>query len=185
MVLILAGVFFVSLLGIAVPNFIRARNFKASNACVSNLRMIDGAKEQWALEHHKATNDPVSWADVQPYMGRGPEGEIPICPEGGIYVLNRIGVTPRCSIGGPGHSLDYDFSTENAFYEVYGVVILLLGALSGIGLIGTIFVTDPVSFCRRCKSGIVNRKGVTWISLGLLLALILALALYRKTHNAS
>jgi competence protein ComGC len=93
------------LLAIAVPNFIRARNTKASNACVNNLRIIQGAKEQWALEHHKTTNDTPTLEDLKPYMGRGEEGEIPVCPDGGIYSPGRVGEPPKCSIGGLGHSL--------------------------------------------------------------------------------
>ena len=90
---------------IVLPNFIRARSTSAQNACMNNLRQIDGAKQQWALEYSKTTNDVPSWAEVQPYLGRGTQGEIPKCPAGGTYILGRVGEFPRCSIGGPGHSL--------------------------------------------------------------------------------
>ena len=92
-------------LAIVVPNFIRARNTKASNACVNNLRIIQGAKEQWALENHKTTNDTPTLEDLRPYMGRGVAGEIPVCPDGGIYRPGRVGEPPKCSIGGDGHVL--------------------------------------------------------------------------------
>ena len=49
-----------------VPAFIRARNTSASNACVMHLRQIAGAKEQWAVENHKTTNDTPSWDDIKP-----------------------------------------------------------------------------------------------------------------------
>jgi hypothetical protein len=91
-------------LGIVGYNFVRARSTKATNACINNLRQVDGAKQQWMLEHDR-TNGPVSWKDVQPYLGRGPEGEIPKCPDGGTYMLGRVGEKPRCSIGGRGHNL--------------------------------------------------------------------------------
>jgi hypothetical protein len=94
-------------LAIVVPNFIRARNTKASNACVSNLRIIQSAKEQWALEQHKTTNDAPTLQDIQPYMGRGAAGEIPVCPDGGTYTPGRVGEPPRCSIGGGGHVLPW------------------------------------------------------------------------------
>ena len=41
------------LAAIAVPNFVRAREAAQSNACVLNLRNIDGAKRTWALESRK------------------------------------------------------------------------------------------------------------------------------------
>lgn len=95
----------IAFLAVTIPNFIRARSTSASNPCVNNLRLIDGAKQQWALENGKTTNDTPTWADIQPYLGRGPQGEIPKCPQGGTYILGRVGEPPRCSIGGPKHSL--------------------------------------------------------------------------------
>jgi len=88
------------LLAIAVPNFIRARTTKATNPRVNNLRIIQGAKEQWAMEQHKTTNDTPTLQDLQPYMGHGVEGEIPVCPEGGTYTAGRVGEPAKCSIGG-------------------------------------------------------------------------------------
>ena len=38
------------LAAIAIPNFIRARTTSQTNTCIDNLRMIDAAKQQWALE---------------------------------------------------------------------------------------------------------------------------------------
>ncbi len=83
-----------------VLTFIRARSGPATNACMNNLRQFDGAKQQWALENHKTTNDIPSWQDMRPYLGRGTNGELPTCPQGGVYILGRIGEPPRCSIDG-------------------------------------------------------------------------------------
>ncbi len=38
------------LAAIAIPNFLRARSTSQQNACINNLRQIDGAIQQWALE---------------------------------------------------------------------------------------------------------------------------------------
>ena len=38
------------LAAIAIPNFIKARTTSQMNACINNLRQIDGAEQQWALE---------------------------------------------------------------------------------------------------------------------------------------
>ena len=38
------------LAAIAIPNFVKARNTAQATGCINNLRMIDGAKQTWALE---------------------------------------------------------------------------------------------------------------------------------------
>ncbi len=92
-------------LAIGIANFIRARSTSASNACVNNLRIIDAAKQQWALERGKTVRDIPTWDDVRPYLGRSWSNTIPVCPEGGTYTLGRVGIPPACSIGGPEHSI--------------------------------------------------------------------------------
>src|ERR1700712_4952175 len=68
------------LAAIAIPNFVRARTTSQQNACINNLRQIDGAKQQWALENKAAaTASPVD-TDIQPYLGRGGAGTVPTCP---------------------------------------------------------------------------------------------------------
>src|SRR5437870_11102819 len=42
------------LAAIAIPNFIKARTTSQMNACINNLRQIDGAEQQWALETKQA-----------------------------------------------------------------------------------------------------------------------------------
>src|SRR5437867_5066684 len=83
-----------------LPAFIRARTTSASNACVNNLRQLDGAKEQWKLENHKTTNDVCTWQDLLPYLIQEP-----VCPQGGAYILGRAGEPPRCSLGGLSHTM--------------------------------------------------------------------------------
>jgi hypothetical protein len=89
---------------VVVP-FIRARNTPASGACINNLRQLDGAKQQWALEKGMSTNDVPSWNDLLPYLGPGDSASKPCCPEGGAYILRRVGELPTCSIGGGSHSI--------------------------------------------------------------------------------
>ena len=44
------------LLAIAVPNFIKARETSRAKSCVANLKEIESAKEQWAMDTKAATN---------------------------------------------------------------------------------------------------------------------------------
>ncbi len=70
------------------------------DACINNLRQIDGAKNEWALEKGKANGTPVTAADIAPYLQGG---ALPKCPGGGTYTIGKIGEKPTCSI--PGHVL--------------------------------------------------------------------------------
>jgi hypothetical protein len=91
------------LAAIAIPNFVRARTTSQVNACINNLRMIDGAKQQWALENHKQNSDTPTVQDLTPYIGFGPAGQFPTCPEGGTYIIGTVAEKPRCTT--PGHVL--------------------------------------------------------------------------------
>ena len=87
-------------LPIAIPNFIKARKTAQMNACVNNLRLIDSAKQAWALERGKdATATPMQ-NDIQPYLGRGPGNPWPLCPAGGTYEIKSIGEPPACTVEG-------------------------------------------------------------------------------------
>src|SRR5205823_14942467 len=79
---------------------INARMQGQANACINNLRQIDGAKQQWALANGKLSVSPVNPADILPYL-RG--NVMPPCPAGGIYTINMVGLPPTCSV--PGHVL--------------------------------------------------------------------------------
>ena len=87
------------LAAIAIPNFVRARTTSQKNACINNLRQIDGAKQQWALENHKTSTDtaPTS-ASLTPYLGRGTTGNWPKCPANGSYTVAGISAPPTCSL---------------------------------------------------------------------------------------
>ena len=88
------------------------RSTPPDRACINNLRLIDGAIQEWALEHNK-TNGPVTWNDVLPYLGReGTNTPLPHCPSGGTYTLHNIEDPPTCSIRG--HALPADTNSAKA-----------------------------------------------------------------------
>jgi len=70
------------------------------NACINNLRQIDAAKQQWALEKNKTDEAVPAAQDLLPYL-KG--GVFPSCPDGGYYSINAVGMLPTCSL--PGHVL--------------------------------------------------------------------------------
>ena len=85
---------------IAIPNFVKARTVSRQNACINNLRQIDAAKQQWALEKSKSTTDVPTEDDIKVYLVHS---QLPHCPAGGTYTLNAVGQPPECSI--PDHRL--------------------------------------------------------------------------------
>src|SRR5688572_24607706 len=65
----LSGV--VVLVGAAVlaPCMVGAKPTAEKNACINNLRMLDGAKDQWSLENRAVVN----LSDVQVYLKAEPK----------------------------------------------------------------------------------------------------------------
>ena len=59
------------LAAIAVPNFLRARKRSQATRILEDLRMIDAAIDQYAIENNKKEGDSVSWAGVQGYLKTG------------------------------------------------------------------------------------------------------------------
>jgi len=85
------------LAAIAIPNFVKARQNAQANTCIANLKQIDGAKEQWALEQKKNLNDTVAVSDI---VGTAAYiKNTPACPAGGTYNYGNIGVVPTCDKG--------------------------------------------------------------------------------------
>jgi len=75
--------------------------------CICELEQIAGAKQAWAIQYNKTTNDIPTLADLQPiiFPGRKDEPLVFRCPKGGTYTVGRVGEAPRCSIGGSSHTL--------------------------------------------------------------------------------
>src|ERR1041384_807887 len=89
------------LAAIAIPNFVRARTTSQMNACINNLRQIDGAGQQWALETKQNTNATPNFTDVSPYLKSAV-----VCPAGGStatfassYQLNSVSRSEERRVG--------------------------------------------------------------------------------------
>jgi general secretion pathway protein G len=86
------------LAAIAIPNFIKARATSQQNACINNLRQIDAAINEWALETGQTTGNPVaSVATVSAYIKLNASSSVPGCPAGGTYSTFNIGDNPQVS----------------------------------------------------------------------------------------
>jgi len=56
------------LAALAVPNFLRARKRSQATIVLEDLRVMDSALDQYAIETNKATGASVSWTDIQSYL---------------------------------------------------------------------------------------------------------------------
>jgi prepilin-type N-terminal cleavage/methylation domain-containing protein len=96
------------LLAIAVPNFIKARETSRAKACVANLKQIESAKEQWAMDNKKTNTDTPAATDL--YGAGKYVKNPPACPSGGTYTEGDMATRPLCSIGTNG---DADASNDH------------------------------------------------------------------------
>jgi prepilin-type N-terminal cleavage/methylation domain-containing protein len=99
------------LAAIAIPNFIKARTTSQMNACINNLRQVDGAIQQWALEQKKDTAATVTFPDISAYLKNSV-----ICPSGGTafsdsYTITTVAAKPVCKKVPSTHLLPLDTSS--------------------------------------------------------------------------
>src|SRR5208283_4632345 len=86
------------LAAIAIPNFVKARATAQQNACINNLKQIDGAISTWALETGQSTGATVSGVSVvSAYIKLNSNNLVPGCPAGGTYATTTVGANPQVS----------------------------------------------------------------------------------------
>ena len=59
------------LAAIAVPGFLRARKRSQATRILNDLRMIDSAVDQYAIETNRSTGNPVAVTDWTNYLKKG------------------------------------------------------------------------------------------------------------------
>ncbi|VGO15950.1 Fimbrial protein [Pontiella desulfatans] len=77
------------LAAIGIPSFAKARDNSRTKACVNNLRIIDAAKEQCAMEEDNSIDNAAQYIKGLAY---------PTCPtDGAAYTTGLLGVDPACA----------------------------------------------------------------------------------------
>ena len=84
------------LAAIAIPNFVKARKTSQANACINNMRQIQGAKATWALEMKQPGTATPADSDIY-----GTDKYIkvkPTCPTNpaNAYVPNTVDTAVTC-----------------------------------------------------------------------------------------
>lgn len=97
---------------IATPTWVRARTTSQTNTCLNNLRQVEAAKQQWALETKQATNATPLYSDISGYLKNSVS-----CPAAGTdttfagsYEPNNISVPAACKISPLTHQLPPDLT---------------------------------------------------------------------------
>ena len=115
------------LLAIAIPNFVAARESSRAKACVGNLKQIDSAKQQSAMDNKLSGTDVASTflidgttaSSAGKYQLVGSAGYIratPVCPSAGVYDPGTgVGTTPLCGVGTAGTG---DYAGPNSSTKV-------------------------------------------------------------------
>jgi hypothetical protein len=95
-----------SLVVLTLPAMVRRSRCDPKNNCITNLKQLDGAIQQWALENKKLDSDVPDLAAAAKYL-KG--GVLPQCPHGGSYAAGKtVADAPTCTKAKElGHSLPY------------------------------------------------------------------------------
>ena len=97
------------LAAIALPSFQKARESSQQNACINNLRQIDGAKDQWAIETNQPTTASPTATNIDDYL-KGGTAKV-YCPQDNTetfatsYAIGDLETSPTCNIDGVNHTL--------------------------------------------------------------------------------
>ena len=88
------------LAAIAIPNFVNARQTALKNACIANLKQIQGAVQVWAIDTGAASNATPTSAQLVPDY-------IKVWPKCGTaaYAIPAVDGTPVCPNTTTGHTL--------------------------------------------------------------------------------
>ncbi len=88
------------LIAIAIPNFVAAREAGRAKTCVNNLKQINSAQQQWAMDNHIPAGTPIT-GGLPTLIGASLYiKQTPMCPSSGTYsVGTTVDAAPTCSIG--------------------------------------------------------------------------------------
>lgn len=83
---------------VVIQNYIKSGRVSAKNICISNLKQIDSAIEQWAMANNIPPGAYPSSSQEEEIYGYIDSGR-PVCPSAGEYTIYRVGIQPqvRCS----------------------------------------------------------------------------------------
>ena len=93
------------LAAIAIPSFVKARQDSQTKACVNNLRIMDAAKEEAAMEYKWSPTQTIGASEESNVVNYIKGGKKPVCPASGTYTWGAMNVQPSCSLTNANHAL--------------------------------------------------------------------------------
>jgi competence protein ComGC len=84
------------ILNMALPTFITARNNTQTKACITNLRHIQDAKDEWSIVARQPLTATPAWTDLAPYIQLNGQTQLTCPTKGGVYVINDVQDVPLC-----------------------------------------------------------------------------------------
>lgn len=94
-------------LSIVIPNYLTISQTSKRAVCISNLKKIAYAVDQYVLENNIDTGVRLSSQQEDEIYTNYLRGGVPTCPAGGDYIIETVGSNPqaRCTKETEGHTL--------------------------------------------------------------------------------
>jgi competence protein ComGC len=88
-----------------IPKYTKSQAESKQKLCQINLRSIDQAVQQWAIEN-KVNSKSTYNVNTNKILAYLKDGRLPICPTGGTYLSGtNVSKPPMCSHSAEGHTL--------------------------------------------------------------------------------
>ncbi|NBV23322.1 MAG: hypothetical protein EBS05_15560 [Proteobacteria bacterium] len=105
------------------------------SSCIGNMKQIDGAVQQWALEQKKAAADTYSLTDTT-LLAYLKGSELPACPGGGHYIAGtNVSGEPSCSAHGTIEQAGVAYRLRRAAYRREGQMKILPWDAVAVGIV--------------------------------------------------
>ncbi|MCL4179734.1 MAG: type II secretion system GspH family protein [Verrucomicrobia bacterium] len=88
------------IVAVALPNFLKNRDYAECELCIHNLNRIDVAKVNWSFSVPMGTDAEPTEDDLTPFFSNQ---QFPHCPAGGEYDLGFVNEPTLCSLAEAGH----------------------------------------------------------------------------------
>ncbi len=88
------------IVAVALPNFLKNRDYAECELCIHNLNRIDVAKLNWSFSFPTGSDAEPTEVDLAPFFSNQ---QFPLCPAGGQYDLGLVSEPTLCSLAEAGH----------------------------------------------------------------------------------
>jgi prepilin-type N-terminal cleavage/methylation domain-containing protein len=107
------------LASIAVPNFLRSRKRSQATQVLEDLRIIDSAVDQYAIENNKSSGfGPLDWTDIQKYVKK----DTRLYTNAGVDILGNAFTIPSVDYAPRVHANTYGALSDvapDSFWSPY------------------------------------------------------------------